>query len=242
MESEAAVGLFLAARAVPGGRVVDALDMAHHKSRGRLPHSGDRGGDGGDHLGAYAFAGCGSRISHRRRGYDGSGGLGLFRLLFAGGPVGDERKHLDKNDQDNQAEKHNQKADHHNAKAEDQVLHEYPFLSALHGQVVVLLGRVGIALGGKHFQGGNEHGAGLGGIDDVVHHAVLGGVDRAGHLFDILGGILGTGFLHGQGLVGLDLVSIEQIDKEKTSRSFDDYRVVIDRENCPDSVEIIELI
>ena len=39
-----------------------------------------------------------------------------------------------------------------------------------------------------------------------------------------------------------DLVSIEQIDKEKTSRSFDDYRVVIDRENCPDSVEIIELI
>lgn len=39
-----------------------------------------------------------------------------------------------------------------------------------------------------------------------------------------------------------DLVSIEQIDKEKTSRSFDDYQVVIDRENCPDSVEIIELI
>lgn len=39
-----------------------------------------------------------------------------------------------------------------------------------------------------------------------------------------------------------DLVSIEQIDKEKTSRSFDDYRIEIDRENCPENVEIIEMI
>ena len=39
-----------------------------------------------------------------------------------------------------------------------------------------------------------------------------------------------------------DLVSIEQIDKEKASRSFADYRVVIDRENCPENVEIIEVI
>lgn len=39
-----------------------------------------------------------------------------------------------------------------------------------------------------------------------------------------------------------DLVSIEQIDKEKTSRSFADYRIVIDRDNCPANVEIIEVI
>ena len=39
-----------------------------------------------------------------------------------------------------------------------------------------------------------------------------------------------------------DLVSIEQIDKEKASRSFADYRVSIDRENCPANVEIIEII
>lgn len=39
-----------------------------------------------------------------------------------------------------------------------------------------------------------------------------------------------------------DLVSIEQIDKEKTSRSFADYRIVIDRDNCPANVEIIEII
>ena len=39
-----------------------------------------------------------------------------------------------------------------------------------------------------------------------------------------------------------DLVSIEQIDKEKASRSFADYRISIDRENCPANVEIIEII
>lgn len=39
-----------------------------------------------------------------------------------------------------------------------------------------------------------------------------------------------------------DLVSIEQIDKEKASRSFADYRIVIDRDNCPANVEIIEVI
>jgi len=39
-----------------------------------------------------------------------------------------------------------------------------------------------------------------------------------------------------------DLVSIEQIDKEKTSRSFADYRIAIDREKCPANVEIIEII
>lgn len=39
-----------------------------------------------------------------------------------------------------------------------------------------------------------------------------------------------------------DLVSIEQIDKEKTNRSFADYRIVIDRDNCPANVEIIEVI
>lgn len=39
-----------------------------------------------------------------------------------------------------------------------------------------------------------------------------------------------------------DLVSIEQIDKEKASRSFADYRISIDRENCPANVEIIEKI
>lgn len=39
-----------------------------------------------------------------------------------------------------------------------------------------------------------------------------------------------------------DLVSIEQIDKEKASRSFADYRIVIDRDNCPANVEIIEII
>lgn len=39
-----------------------------------------------------------------------------------------------------------------------------------------------------------------------------------------------------------DLVSIEQIDKAKTSRSFADYRIEIDRENCPENVKIIEII
>ena len=39
-----------------------------------------------------------------------------------------------------------------------------------------------------------------------------------------------------------DLVSIEQIDKEKTSRSFADYRIAIDREKCPANVEIIAII
>lgn len=39
-----------------------------------------------------------------------------------------------------------------------------------------------------------------------------------------------------------DLVSIEQIDKEKASRSFADYRISIDRDNCPANVEIIEII
>lgn len=39
-----------------------------------------------------------------------------------------------------------------------------------------------------------------------------------------------------------DLVSIEQPDKTKASRSFADYRIVIDRENCPENVEIIEMI
>ena len=39
-----------------------------------------------------------------------------------------------------------------------------------------------------------------------------------------------------------DLVSIEQIDKEKSSRNFADYRIGIDRENCPDNVEIIDVI
>lgn len=39
-----------------------------------------------------------------------------------------------------------------------------------------------------------------------------------------------------------DLVSIEQIDKTKSSRSFADYRIEINREKCPKNVEIIELI
>lgn len=39
-----------------------------------------------------------------------------------------------------------------------------------------------------------------------------------------------------------DLVSVEQIDKEKASRSFADYRIEIDRDNCPANVEIIEKI
>lgn len=39
-----------------------------------------------------------------------------------------------------------------------------------------------------------------------------------------------------------DLVNIEQIDKEKASRSFADYRITIDREHCPQNVEIIEII
>lgn len=39
-----------------------------------------------------------------------------------------------------------------------------------------------------------------------------------------------------------DLVTIEKIDKEKTSRSFADYRIEIDRKNCPENVEIIEMI
>lgn len=39
-----------------------------------------------------------------------------------------------------------------------------------------------------------------------------------------------------------DLVRIEQIDKEKASRSFADYRIVIDLESCPENVEIIEII
>lgn len=39
-----------------------------------------------------------------------------------------------------------------------------------------------------------------------------------------------------------DLVSVEQIDKGKTSRGFADYRITVDRENCPDNVEIIEMI
>lgn len=39
-----------------------------------------------------------------------------------------------------------------------------------------------------------------------------------------------------------DLVSIEQIDKDKASRSFADYKVKIDREHCPENVEIIEMI
>ena len=39
-----------------------------------------------------------------------------------------------------------------------------------------------------------------------------------------------------------DLVSIEQIEKEKASRSFSDYRIELDRENCPANVEIIEVI
>lgn len=39
-----------------------------------------------------------------------------------------------------------------------------------------------------------------------------------------------------------DLVSIEQIDKDKASRSFADYKVTIDREHCPENVEIIEMI
>lgn len=37
-----------------------------------------------------------------------------------------------------------------------------------------------------------------------------------------------------------DLVSVEQNDKEKPSRSFADYRIEIDRSNCPENVEIIE--
>jgi len=39
-----------------------------------------------------------------------------------------------------------------------------------------------------------------------------------------------------------DLVSVEQIDKGKTSRGFADYRITVDRENCPENVEIIEMI
>lgn len=39
-----------------------------------------------------------------------------------------------------------------------------------------------------------------------------------------------------------DLVSIEQVDKEKASRSFADYKITIDRNNCPENVEIIEMI
>lgn len=39
-----------------------------------------------------------------------------------------------------------------------------------------------------------------------------------------------------------DLVSVEQIDKEKASRGFADYRIEIDRENCPSNVEIIDMI
>lgn len=39
-----------------------------------------------------------------------------------------------------------------------------------------------------------------------------------------------------------DLVNIEQIDKTKTSRSFADYKIEIDRANCPENVEILELI
>lgn len=39
-----------------------------------------------------------------------------------------------------------------------------------------------------------------------------------------------------------DLVKVEQIDEGKASRSFSDYKVTIDRENCPANVEIIEVI
>lgn len=39
-----------------------------------------------------------------------------------------------------------------------------------------------------------------------------------------------------------DLVSVEQIDKEKASRGFADYRIEIDRESCPSNVEIIDMI
>ena len=39
-----------------------------------------------------------------------------------------------------------------------------------------------------------------------------------------------------------DLVSVEQIDKDKISRGFDDYRITVDWDNCPENVEIIEMI
>lgn len=39
-----------------------------------------------------------------------------------------------------------------------------------------------------------------------------------------------------------DLVSVEPVDKDKASRSFADYRVVIDRNKCPENIEIIEVI
>lgn len=39
-----------------------------------------------------------------------------------------------------------------------------------------------------------------------------------------------------------DLVKIEQVDKERAGRSFADYRITIDREHCPQNVEIIEII
>ena len=39
-----------------------------------------------------------------------------------------------------------------------------------------------------------------------------------------------------------DLVSVEPVDKDRVSRSFADYRVVIDRNKCPENIEIIEVI
>lgn len=39
-----------------------------------------------------------------------------------------------------------------------------------------------------------------------------------------------------------DLVRIEQTDKDKACRSFGDYTVSIDRDNCPPNVEIIEIL
>ena len=73
----------------------------------------------------------------------------------------------------------------------------------------MLLGGIGIPLAHEHFQRGDQHSAGLGGLDHIVHHALLGGVQASGHLLHIFGGVLGAGFLHAQFLVGLDLVLIE---------------------------------
>lgn len=48
-------------------------------------------------------------------------------------------------------------------------------------------------------------------------------VDRSGHLFHILAGILGAGFLDGQVLVGLDLIGIEHCHR-RLGRKGGDHR------------------